>query len=164
MEFWAGFLANIAAAAAVVILYMVVQWFLGATDIVIGYNWKFDRTGGNLTNFRPTFDIRNRSRSKTYFLASIAYLKDNNTVAPSDYKSVWGAELKPGTIVPLEAAPVQGIASLEECPGIEVQVRLQNGGPFWPRGQGPGQLRTGIFQRFAFWLRNRFEKAAVPLE
>ncbi len=164
MEFWSGFLANIAAAALVVILYIVVQWFLGATDIKIGYGWRFDEASGNPTNFRPSFDIRNRSRSKTYFLANIAYFKDSKPVAPFDNKSVWGTELKPGTIMPLEAAPVPGIASLDECLDIEVHLRLQNGRTFWLKGKGPGQLRAGMVQRFAFWLRDRFEKAAVPLE
>lgn len=164
MEFWSGFLTNIAAAALVVTVYIVVQWFLGATDITIGYNWRFDQTSGNPTNFRPSFDIRNRSRSKTYFLANIAYLRGNNPVAPFDNKSVWGTELKPGTIMPLEAAPVPGIISPDQCLGIEVHVRLQNGRLFWLKGRGPGQLRMGRVQRFAFWLRNRLERAAVPLE
>jgi hypothetical protein len=164
MEFWSGFLANIAAAALAVILYIVVQWFLGVTDITIGYNWRFDGASDNPTNLRPSFDIRNRSRSKTYFLANIAYLRGNKPVAPFDNKSVWGTELKPGTIMPLEAAPVPGIASLKQCLGIEVHVRLQNGRLFWLQGVGPGQLRMGGVQRFAFWLRNKIEKAAFPLE
>lgn len=162
MEFWSGFLANVAAAALVVILYIAVQWFLGATDITIGYSWQFDGTWGNATNFRPGFDIRNRSRSRTYFLANIAYFKDNDPLT-FDNKSVWGTELKPGTIVPLKAAPVPGITS-QNCMEIEVHLRLQNGRTFWLKGKGPGQVRMGRVQRFAFWLRNRFEKAAVPLE
>lgn len=164
MEFWPGFLANVAAAALVVILYVAVQWFLAATDITIGYNWRFDGKPGSPTNFWPSFDIRNRSRTKTYFLANVAYLRGGRPVAPFDNKSIWGAELKPGTIMPLEAAPVPGIASLEECLGIEVHVRLQNGRLFWLKGRGPGPLRVDAVQRLAFWLRNKFEKAAVPLE
>lgn len=167
MEFWRdfaiGFLANIATAAVVVAIYIAVQWFLGATDITIGYCWRFDITSG-ITNFRPCFDIRNRSHSKTYLLANIAYFKGKNPVAPFDNKSVWGTELKPGTIMPLEAAPVPGITSLQQCLEIAVQVRLQNGRLFWLQGIGPGQMRMGKIQRFAFWLRNKFEKAAVPLE
>jgi hypothetical protein len=165
MEFWSGFLANIAAAALVVILYIVVQWFLGVTDITIGYNWRFDGPQDNPSNLRPSFDIRNRSRSKTYFLANIAYFKDSKPVAPFDNESVWGTELKPGTIMPLlDAAPVPGIALLKQCDEIQVHVRLQNGRTFWLQGVGPGRLRMGKVQRFAFWLRNKFEKAAVPLE
>lgn len=164
MEFWSGFLANITAAALIVILYIVVQCFLGATDITIGYGWRFDGTSGNPTNFRPSFDIRNRSRSKTYFLANIAYLKGSNPVVPFDNKSVWGGDLKPGTISRLEAAPILVVTSLTQCQEIEVHVRLQNGRLFWLKGVGPGQWRMGRVQRFAFWLRNRFEKAAVPLE
>jgi hypothetical protein len=164
MEFWSGFLANIAAAALVVILYIVVQWFLGATDITIGYNWRFDRTSGGPANFRPSFDIRNRSRSKAYFLANIAYVNDNGPAASFDNKSVWGTELKPCTITLLEAAPVSGFTSLEQCLKVGVHVRLQNGRLFWLKGVGPGQLRMGKMQRFAFWLRSGLEKAAVPLE
>jgi hypothetical protein len=29
---------------------------------------------------------------------------------------------------------------------------------------GPGQIRLGRLQRMAFWLRDKFEKAAFPLE
>jgi hypothetical protein len=162
--FAAGFLANIAAASLVVVLYIVVQWFLGATDITIGYVWRFDGTPDNPRNLRPGFDIRNRSRTRTYFLANAGYFKGSTPVAPFDNKSVWGTELKPGTIMFLEAAPVQGITSLDQCVGIEVHIRLQNGRSFWLKGVGLGQLRMGRIQRFAFWLRNKFEKAAVPLE
>jgi len=48
MTFWigvlAGFLANVFAGVLLVIVYVVIQWFLAATDITIGYNWRFDGT------------------------------------------------------------------------------------------------------------------------
>lgn len=168
MTFWAevgaSFLANVFAGLLFVILYVVIQWFLTATDVVIGYNWQFDGTLDNPRNMRPAFDIRNRSRSKTYFLANVAYLKDKQPVASFDNKLVWGRELKPGTIELLEAAPIASLTSLAECTEIEVHVRLQNGRLFWLKGIGPGQMRTGRIHRAAFWLRSRFEAAAVPLE
>ncbi len=113
---------------------------------------------------RPRFDIRNHSLSKTYFLANVAYLDGKQPVAPFDNKSLWGKELKPGSIQFLEAAPVAGILSLDRGLEIEVHVRLQNGRTFWLKGTGPGQLRIGSVQRMAFWLRRNSEKAAVPLE
>lgn len=167
MGFWlevaSGLLANIAAAALIVAVYIAVQWFLGATDITIGYVWKFKESPKGL-DLWPSFDIRNRSHSKTYVLANIAYLKDGSPAAPSDNKSVWGRDLKPGTIHSLGAAPVAGLTSLEDCTRVEVHVRLQNGRMFWLKGQGPGQLQIGRLQRAAFWLRGKFERAAVPLE
>lgn len=167
MGFWldvaSGLLANLAAAVLIVAVYILVQWFLGVTDITIGYNWQFRKSPSGLELW-PSFNIRNRSRSKTYFLANIAYLNGGNPVAAYDNKSVWGKELKPGTIHSLEAAPVAGLFSLEDCTRVEVHIRLQNGRLFWLKGQGPGQLLMGKLQRFLFWLRDKFERAAVPLE
>jgi hypothetical protein len=168
MTFWvevsAGFLANVFAGGLLVFGYVVIQWFLAATDITIGYAWRFDGTMDAPRKMRPTFDIRNRSRSRTYFLANVAYLKDKRPVAPFDNKSVWGRELKPGGIAFVEAAPVESLVSLAQGTEMEVHVRLQNGRLFWLKGTGPGQLRTGRIQRAAFWLRSKFEAAAVPLE
>jgi hypothetical protein len=43
MTFWievlASFLANVFAGILLVIVYVLIQWFLAATDITIGYNW-----------------------------------------------------------------------------------------------------------------------------
>ena len=148
-----------------VLLYIVIQWFLAATDIIISYHWRFDGTLDNPRNIRPGLDIRNRSRSRTHILANIAYLKENQPVT-FDNKSVWGRELKPGSITLLdgEIAPVARLTSLAQCEEVEVHVRLQNGRSFWLKGTGPGQLRNGRIQRAAFWVRSRFEAAAVPLE
>jgi hypothetical protein len=97
-------------------------------------------------------------------LANIAYLKNKQPVAAFDNKSVWGRELKPGSIELLEPAPVASLTSLAQCTAIEVHVYLQNGRMFWLKGTGPGQLHTGRIQRAAFRLRGKFEAAAVPLE
>ena len=77
MTFWqevaAGFFSNILAASVLVILYILVQWYLHLTDIKIRYNWSWKGT-----EFRPNLDIRNRSRTKSYLIANIAY-KNGNT-------------------------------------------------------------------------------------
>jgi hypothetical protein len=77
-----------------------------------------------------------------------------------DNKSIWGRELKPGTISYLEVAPVPKVNSQRECLEIEVRVRLQNGREF--KGQGPGQLYNGI-RKIGFALRQRIEKSSLPL-
>jgi hypothetical protein len=76
-----------------------------------------------------------------------------------DNKSIWGRELKPGTITYLEVSPVPKVTG-RECLEIEVRVRLQNGREF--KGQGPGQLYKGI-RKIGFALRQRIEKASLPL-
>jgi len=80
-----------------------------------------------------------------------------------DNKSIWGKELRPGIISWL-ATTVRGISALPQRLETEVTVRLQNGRQFWLKGQGLGQLRIGQIQEIAFWLRRKFEKAAIPLE
>jgi hypothetical protein len=168
MAFWqevaTGFLGNVFAGVLLVIVYVLIQWFLAATDISIRYNWRFDGTTDAPRNMRPNFDIRNRSRSRTYFLANVGYLNNQRPVAPFDNKSVWGRELKPGTIEFVEAAPVTGVTSLTQCFEMEVHVYLQNGRSFWLKGTGPGQLRVGKIQQMAFWLRKKLEAGAVPTE
>ena len=168
MTFWlevsAGFFSNISAGILLVAFYVAIQWFLQITDITIGYSWRFDGTADNPRNLRPSFDIRNLSRSRTYVLSNIAYLRHKRPVAPFDNKSVWGVELKPGSIEFTEAAPVPSFTSLDQCMKAEVHVRLQGKRLFWLQGVGPGQIRLGRLQRMAFWLRDKFEKAAFPLE
>ena len=132
------------------------RWFLLKTDVLVGYVWKWH--GGN---FYPSFDIRNRSRSTTYALGNIVYTKNKGKeLLAIDNKSISSRELKPGTITYLEAATVPRIDSLAECPDVEVTIRLQNEREF--KGQGPGQLFTGV-RRIAFMLRRRMEKASLPL-
>jgi len=144
--------------------YVFLQWYLGVTDVVIGYNWSWQGT-----NFHPNFDIRNRSKSRAYLLANIAY----NTLGQSaplwiDNKSLWGIELKPGSINHFgEVSAVKGISSIEECFQVQITVRLQTGRMFWLTGQGPGQqgkVVRGFFQRTAFRLRDFIEKKAITME
>ena len=168
MEFWkevaSGFLGNVFAGFVLVFLYVIIQWFLRITDITIGYAWRFDGTMQEPCNLRPAFDIRNLSRSRTYVLSNIAYLRDGKPVAPFDNKSVWGKELKPGEIAFVEGSPVAAFTSLEECMKTEVHVRLQGKRLFWLQGQGPGQKLKGWVHRAAFRLRDSLERIAFPLE
>lgn len=164
MTFWdevlATFIGGIFVSVVIVVFYAIVQWFLRATDVTVSYNWKWEGP-----NFHPCFDIRNRSGSKTYLLANVVYKKNNGkNVVFIDNRSLWGKELRPGSISWSEAGPVRDITSLPQCIDTEVTVRLQNGRQFWLKGQGPGQLHMGRIQKIAFWLRQKFEKAAIPLE
>ena len=164
MTFWAEvlaiFIGDVLASALLILLYAMIQWFLRTTDITIGYGWKWEGT-----NFHPSFDIRNRSNSRSYLLANIAYTRDNGKdVVFFDNKSIWGKELRPGSITYLEVSPVPNITSIPLCTGVEVTIRLQTGRQFWLTGTGPGQLRMGWTQKIAFSMRNKFEKAAIPLE
>jgi len=168
MSFWlevlASTLANLISGTILVALYVAIQWYLRATDVTIGYSWRFEGPLSDLRNLRPSFDIRNRSGSKTYFLGNVAYFKSGKPVAAFDNKSLWGTELRPGTITLLEAAAVESFSSVAECLGAQVHVRLQNGRTFWLKGQGPGQLKMATAQRAAFWLRDKIESIAVPME
>lgn len=168
MAFWlevlAGFLSDLAAGVVLVMCYVAIQWFLRATDITIGYGWTFDGASESPRNLRPHFDIRNLSCTRTYSLSNVAYLNGKRPVAPFDNKSLWGIELKPGGIVFCEASAVPNLTSLEQCKRTEVHVRLQGKRLFWLKGIGPGQGRIGRVQRMAFWLRDKFERAAFPLE
>jgi hypothetical protein len=168
MKFWlevaAGFFGNIAAGFLLVFFYVTIQWFLQVTDITIGYGWKWDGEPGNARNVRPSLDVRNLSRSRTYRLSNIAYLQNGRPVASFDNKSVWGRELGPGGIDFVEAAPVPSFTSLDQAMRSEVHVRLQGKRLFWLQGVGPGQQRKGRMQRAAFWLRDKLERIAFPLE
>ena len=110
------------------------RWFVRKTDLEVAYNWSWQGI-----NFYPNFDLRNRSGSKTYVLGNIAYTRNNGKeIVAFDNKSLWGSELKPGTIAYLsQVAPVPMINSTAECLTVEVTIRLQNGRDF--KGQGPGQ-------------------------
>ena len=164
MTFWdevlAIFIGDILASTLIILLYVLIQWFLRATDLRVGYSWKW-----NGPNFHPSFYIRNLSGSRSYLLGNISYTKnEGKELLFNDNRSIWDKELKPGSVNLIEAGTVQGVASQPECIGTEVTIRLQNGRQFWLKGTGPGQLRIGRIQKAAFWLRDKCEKAAIPLE
>jgi hypothetical protein len=168
MTFWqevmAGFLGNVLAGFLLVALYVLIQWFLQLTDITIGYNWRYNGTLDDAQIVRPAFDIRNLSRSRTYALSNIAYLKNGKPVASFDNNSVWGVELRPSSIVHAEGQPVSAFHSVREAMETEVHVRLQGKRMFWLQGVGPGQERKGRLQRAAFRVREWLESKAFPLE
>lgn len=151
MHLWAAIPGDVAVA-----LTFLFRWFLLKTDVLVGYGWKWRGA-----DFYPSFDIRNRSSSRTYVLGNIAYTRnDGKEVIAVDNTSIMGKELKPGTIVWVDAAPVPTVHSVYGCDKVEVRVRLQNGWEY--KGQGPGQLYRGM-RKFAFALRRRIVKASLPL-
>jgi hypothetical protein len=167
MSFWTNTLSNVlgglGAGLFFVLAYFVIQWFLQATDLVVSYNWRFDTVNG-ITSFRPNFDIRNRSRSKSYRLANIAYTLRGQPHW-CDNKSVWGRVLEPGSINnDFEVSAVRGIESLQDALSLEVTIRTQSGRSFWLRGQGPNQQGKGRIRRIAFKLRTALESGLIPLE
>jgi hypothetical protein len=166
MTFWgevlAIFIGDVFASVLLVLLYVMIQWFLRATDVTVAYNWSWKGA-----DYFPNFDIRNRSSSRTYLLANIAYTRnEGKEMVWIDNDSLWGEELKPGSIRgrKWKIAPVKGITTPQQAMGLEATVRLQNGRQFWLKGQGPGQMKMGRIQQTAFWLRDKFEKAAITLE
>lgn len=155
-EFWsevlAIFLGDVAASILLVPIFLVGRRFLralGLHDMKIGYNWKWEGS-----KFYPSFDIRNLSATKTYTLANIKYTKNNGRdIVWFDNGSLWGKELKPGTIAYLEGDAVAGLTSLQQCLGVEVTVRTQDGEEF--KGAGPGQLGMNPLKKAFRLLRFR---------
>ena len=156
MSIWQTVVAGLL--ACVPVLFFGFKWFLLATDVTVSYNWTQSRVGS-----RPNFDIRNRSRSRTYLLGDIIY-KNGGSVPPVaiDRKSLREQELKPGSIKAFQnVAPVAAITTLQQCLETKVYVRVQNGRGI--KGQGPGQF-PGRVRRAAYWLRQKLDALAVPLE
>ena len=94
MTFWdevlAIFIGDVLASVLLIGLYVMIQWFLRATDVKVAYNWSFIGP-----NFYPNFDIRNRSESRTYLLANIAYTKnDGRDKVWFDNDSIWDSPLQ----------------------------------------------------------------------
>ena len=98
MTFWdevlAIFIGDIFASLLLILSYALIQWFLRATDVTVSYNWGF--TGPNCF---PNFDIRNRSGSRTYLLANIAYTRnDGQEKIWFENDSIMEEELPPASI------------------------------------------------------------------
>ncbi len=160
---WSNVLGGIGAGVFFLLCYLVIQWFLQATDLVVSYNWRFDTVDG-VTHFYPNFDIRNRSRSKSYRLANIAYTRKGQ---PHwfDNKSVWGRVLESGSInIDLVVSAVNGVHTAQDAIGLEITIRTQAGRSFWLRGEGPGQMGKSGLRRAAFKLRDKLESWMIPLE
>jgi hypothetical protein len=164
MTFWnevsAIFIGDMLASMLIILLYVMIQWFLRATDVTIGYSWQLEGP-----NFHPSFYIRNQSGTRSYLLGNIAYTKNGGKeILFVDNKSIWNVELKPGSVNLIEAGTVRSVSPMPRCTDVEVTVRLQTGREFWLTGKGPGQLGEGWIRKMAFRLRQKFEKAAFPLE
>ncbi|MGA9072172.1 MAG: hypothetical protein WB424_18050 [Terracidiphilus sp.] len=160
---WSNVLGGIGAGLFFVLLYVILQWFLQATDLTVSYNWMFKTENGTFYIW-PNLEIRNRSRSKTYRLANIAYTQ-NGQPQWFDNASVWGFVLEPGSINnSFNVAPIKNVNSLEDALKLEVTVRLQTGRAFWLRGQGPGQMGKRRLQRMLFALRAKLESSLVAME
>jgi hypothetical protein len=167
MTFWqevsAGFLSNILAAVVLVLCYIGVQWFLHATDIVIGYNWSWKGL-----EFHPNLNVQNRSKSRTYIIANIAYKTGDAKPVWFDNKSLWSKELKPGSMNFFnDVGTVRNVSSIQECFQIRVVVRLQTGREFWLTGHGPGQdgkVVMSCAQKLAFAVRNFLEKGSLSID
>ena len=136
MMFWlervgAGFLSYVFIGWGFLLIYLAIQWFLQATDVVISYDWT--RKGATC---RPTFSIRNRSRSRTYLLAKIEYSNGPDKLAWFDNQSLMGKELTPGSCNEFtDIAPVRNTSSIAECMQLRVAIRLQNGRKLWLSAQ-----------------------------
>jgi hypothetical protein len=127
MDFWTNTLSNalgsLAAGLFLVLMYVLIQWFLRATDLVVSYNWGF-RNDIDGFHVWPNFDIRNRSASRSYRLANIAYTRKGK---PHwfDNDSLWGIVVEPGSMnQDFTVGPVQRVDSLGEALTLEVTIRL----------------------------------------
>jgi hypothetical protein len=139
----------------------VLRMFTRLTDVECGYNWSFDGPMDNPRNIRPNLDVRNRSQSRTYRLGNISYVL-RGAHHWCDNKSVWGKELKPGSIELIDGmATVPRIASLQDCMEMTVILRSQDNREF--RCWGPGQQRSKWryrLHRLRLWM----DKASVSLD
>ena len=160
---WSNALGGIAAGLFLVLMYLLIQWFLRATDLVVSYNWGY-RNDADGFHVWPNLDIRNRSSSRSYRLANIAYTRKGK---PHwfDNKSIWGTVVEPGSMNhDFTITPVKRVDSLPDALTLEVTIRLQTGRAFWLRGHGPGRMGKGRLRRLAFWLRDRLEKMLIAME
>jgi hypothetical protein len=165
MLFWAEvraiFLGDLFASGLIFLVYILVQRFLWATDVTVGYNWKFQGT-----NFRPCFSFRNSSASRAYLIGNIHYTKSGRKdFIWIDNDSLWGRELRAGSVTAFnEIAPVPGVHSLQECMETAVSIHFQDGRRLRLRAQGPGQLGKQVSNRIAFWVRAKIDGSGISLE
>ena len=167
MGFWTSTLSNalagILAALFIVLLYILIQWFLRVTHLLITYNWRFETVNG-ITSFRPNFDIRNRSGRKAIDSQTLRTPGAEQSIG-SITSLCGGAVLEPGSINNrYQVAPVRDVHSAQDALGIEITIRTQGGRSFWLRGQGPGQMGKGRIQRVAFWLRSKLDSTLIPMD
>ncbi len=160
---WSNVLGGIGAGLFFVSMYLVFQWFLQATDLLVSYNWSYKTVSGVFSAW-PNFVVKNRSRTRSYRIANIAYTHKGQ-VHWFENESIRGFVLEPGTAnYTLSGAPVRYLRSLQDALGLEVTIQLQTGRRFWLRGQGPGQLGRSRLQRALFALRAKLESMLIAME
>lgn len=159
---WSNVLGGIGAGLFFVLCYLIIQWFLRATDLVVSYCWKFAIKDGTLV-YWPAFDIRNRSRSRSYRLANIAYTIHGK---PHwfDNKAIVNIVLEPASMNFVEGTAVKDIHQMIDALRLEVTIRDQAERSFWLRGQGPGQQGKSWMKRIAFKFRRALEKGLISME
>lgn len=133
------------------------QWllraFLRKTDIEIGYNWSFSGQVESAQFWVPNFDIRNKSRRRTYYVSNIAYFREGKPLH-FDNEGLWGLELKPGSITFKSAPkPVPKVDSWNVAHFCEVRMRFQNGDEVVAFGGNLRPTRAMLLARkLRFWL------------
>jgi hypothetical protein len=154
LEMSTAFLGYVIVGSVFVLLYMGMQWFFQATDVTVSYDWSRDGD-----KCHANFKIINRSTTRTYLLANIAYSNGKDRLVWFDNRSLMGKELKPRTVNEFQdVAPVKNCSSMSECMQLRVTVRLQSGRKLWLRDQKPRQIVMAQIQRTSSELRNFIEK------
>jgi hypothetical protein len=164
MRFWleiaAGFLSYVLIGWAFVLLYLARQWFLLATDVTFAYDWS--REGGVC---HPNFKLLNRSKSRTYLLAGIAYSNGTDHLTWFDNRSLMGKELKPGALAEFqEVAAVKNASSISECMEMKVRLRLQTGQVVWLNDKARTRLAFNQVQRVVIAFRETLDQWATMLK
>ena len=163
MKFWlevlAGFLVYALVGWAFVLFYMALRWFWQATDVTLSYNWSKEGT-----RCHPIFEIRNRSKTKTYLLANIEYSNGSDHLVWFDNKSLMGKELRPESVLQFEeVAPLRNSSTMDECLQLCVAVRLQTGRRLKLCSDEHAQRAIEAAQGVAFRLRDRIDAWLRPM-
>ena len=60
---WSNVLGGIGVGLFFVLTYLIVQWFLQATDLLVSYNWSYKKENGIFCAW-PNFDIIDPARKE----------------------------------------------------------------------------------------------------
>jgi hypothetical protein len=154
LEIAAAFLGYALIGWLLALLYLALQWFVRATDISVNFDWS--REGSRC---HPNFEIRNRSRSRSYRLANIAYINSSDGLIWFDHQSIMGKELTPrSTHRFVEVSPVRNSSVISDCLRLQVALTLHTGRMLWLNSQRPSKPFTDWLRRTAFKLRNLVDR------